>query len=123
MIMETNSINNDVFRTEQYIPQTKTVNMETPKQTDNQEHGSNDASREGGSSQEEALIKAIEKANNLTSQQTQCQFSVHERTKQIVVKIVDPQTKEVIKEIPSEKILNMVADMCELAGLFVDEKR
>ncbi len=121
--METNSINNDVFRNEQYIQQGKTINMEIPKHTDSNGQVISDTSKESGSSQEEVLIKAIEKANNLNSKQAQCQFSVHERTKQIVVKIVDPQTKEVIKEIPSEKILNMVADMCEMAGLFVDEKR
>jgi flagellar protein FlaG len=40
-----------------------------------------------------------------------------------MVKIVDKQSKEVIKEIPPEKILDMVAQMCENAGLFIDEKK
>jgi flagellar protein FlaG len=36
---------------------------------------------------------------------------------------VDSNTKEVIREIPSEKILDMFASMLELAGLLVDERR
>ncbi|SHH20871.1 flagellar protein FlaG [Tepidibacter thalassicus] len=72
---------------------------------------------------EKKLIEAIEKANKeLIGVNTHLKFSVHEKTKQIVVKIIDNETKEVIKEIPPEKILDMVADMCERAGIFVDKR-
>ena len=70
-----------------------------------------------------SMVEAIEKANHIETGTTECQFSVHEKTNQIMIKIVNQQTKEVIKEIPSEKILDMVANMCKLAGVFVDEKR
>lgn len=72
---------------------------------------------------EKQLISTIEKANHLQTGTTECQFSIHEETKQIMIKIVDSTTKEVLKEIPAEKILDMFATMCEAAGLFVDEKR
>ena len=72
---------------------------------------------------EKQLIKTIEKANKLQANSTECEFSIHQSTKQIMIKIVDTNTKEVLKEIPSEKILDMVANMCELAGIFVDAKR
>lgn len=72
---------------------------------------------------EQKLIEAIEKANYVENDTTECQFSVHESTKQIMIKLVDKTTHKVVKEIPSEKILDMVANMCELAGLFIDEKR
>jgi len=39
------------------------------------------------------------------------------------VKVLDSETNEVIREIPPEKILDMVAKMWELAGLIVDERR
>ena len=71
----------------------------------------------------EAFIDAIEKANHIEVGTTECQFYIHEKTNQIMIKIVDKSTKEIIKEIPSEKILDMVAKMCDLAGVFVDEKR
>lgn len=39
-----------------------------------------------------------------------------------IIKIVDKETEDVIKEIPPKKILDMVASMCEMAGLILDEK-
>lgn len=50
------------------------------------------------------------------------EFTVHEETNKIMIKVVDNETDEVIKEIPAEKILDMVAKFCELAGILVDEK-
>lgn len=74
--------------------------------------------------QEKTIISAIEQANKkFEGKESELSFSVHEKTKQIMVKIIDKETKEVIKEIPPEKILDMVAYMCEAAGIFVDEKR
>lgn len=74
--------------------------------------------------QERQLIKTIEQANQkLAGNAKEFNFSIHEKTKQIMIKIIDSETKEVIKEVPPEKILDMVATMCEMAGLFVDEKK
>lgn len=70
------------------------------------------------------IIKAIEEANKkIRGDNKEFEFRVHKETKQIMVKVLDTQTHKVIKEFPPEKILDMVANMCELAGLFVDEKR
>ena len=51
------------------------------------------------------------------------EFSYHEATKRISVKIVDKDMNEVIREIPPEKTLDMISKMWELAGIVVDEKR
>lgn len=53
----------------------------------------------------------------------QFEFSYHEQTKRISIKIIDEETNEIVKEIPPEKTLDMVAKMWELAGILVDEKR
>ncbi|KXZ39063.1 flagellar protein FlaG [Alkalithermobacter thermoalcaliphilus JW-YL-7 = DSM 7308] len=72
---------------------------------------------------ERKLIEAIEKANKeLLGMDTSLKFSIHEKTKQITVKVIDNKTEEVIREIPPEKILDMVYDMLEKTGLFVDKK-
>ncbi len=69
---------------------------------------------------EEQVIAAIEKANNkFQFYNTHLEFSIHEKTKEIMVKVY--RDDEVIREIPPEKILDMVAHMLELAGLLVDE--
>ncbi len=54
---------------------------------------------------------------------TECQFSYHEQTERISIKVLDRDTGEVIREIPPEKTLDMIAKSLELAGILVDEKR
>lgn len=72
---------------------------------------------------ESQLIEVIEKSNkDLKMTNTSLKFSIHEKTKQIMVKVVNNETQEVIREIPPEKILDMVAAMLERTGLFVDKK-
>lgn len=70
------------------------------------------------------LAHAIDKANETFKiQNRSLRFKIHERTNEIIVKVVDSETEEVIREIPPEKLLDMFANMLELAGLIVDEKR
>jgi flagellar protein FlaG len=73
---------------------------------------------------EEHLIMAIERANKaLQGGYTSFEFSIHEGTKEIMVKVLDRDTGELIREIPSEKILDMVAKLWEMSGVLVDERR
>ncbi len=51
------------------------------------------------------------------------EYSIHEETKEIMIKVIDRETKEVIREIPPEKILDLVAKLWEIAGILVDERR
>lgn len=70
------------------------------------------------------IKKAVDKANeSMVIQNRFLEFRIHEKTNEIIVRIIDSNTKEVIREIPSEKILDMFASMLELAGLMVDERR
>lgn len=72
---------------------------------------------------ERKLIEAIEKANQtLRGVNTNFEFTIHEQTKEIMVKVINSETNEVIREIPPEKILDLVAKMWELAGILVDER-
>lgn len=49
-------------------------------------------------------------------------FVYHEDLHEYYVTIVDPNTDEVIREIPPKKILDMYYAMAEYMGLLVDEK-
>jgi flagellar protein FlaG len=72
---------------------------------------------------EDEIINAIESANEkFIAYDRRFEFSIHEKTKEIMVKIIDVNTDEVIREIPPEKILDMVAAMWEIAGIIVDER-
>jgi flagellar protein FlaG len=51
------------------------------------------------------------------------EFSVHKPYGDIVVKIVNSETKEVIREFPSEKVLDLLDKLQEINGAIIDEKR
>lgn len=69
----------------------------------------------------ESLKRAVEEINkNVVN--SEAVFGVHESTNRVTIKIVDKKTKEVLKEYPPEKTLDMIAKVWELAGLLVDEK-
>ncbi len=70
----------------------------------------------------EQIKKAVEQMNKNMAHSTAV-FGIHEGTNRVTIKIVDKDTKEVIKELPPEKTLDMIAKVWELAGIMVDEKR
>lgn len=67
------------------------------------------------------VIDAIEQANSkLEIHDTRLEFSIHEETNEIMIKVY--RDDQLIREVPPEKILDMVAKFMEMAGLLVDEK-
>jgi flagellar protein FlaG len=83
---------------------------------------SNNSQREKENSETE-VKNAVSKINKvLEGEGTHLQYEKHDVINQMIIKVIDNNTNEVIKEIPSKKILDMVAKMCELAGVLVDKK-
>ena len=71
----------------------------------------------------EHLKKAIAEMNRkINNSNEEAVFGVHEGTNRIMIKIMDKDTKEVLKEFPPEKTLDMIAKIWEMAGILVDEK-
>ncbi len=70
----------------------------------------------------EQVKSAVDNINNQL-RRTSCSFKYHEETNRISITVRDKDTDEVIREIPPEKALDMIAKAWELAGLVVDEKR
>ncbi len=71
---------------------------------------------------QEQIKKAVEQFNKHFGN-SEAVFGIHDDTNRVTIKIVDKQTKEVIKELPPEKTLDMIARVWEMAGILVDEKR
>ncbi len=53
---------------------------------------------------------------------TEPKFGIHEATNRMMVKLVDKDTQEVIREFPLEKTLDSIAKTLDIAGAMVDEK-
>lgn len=71
----------------------------------------------------EATINDAVKSANRKMERTRCEYSYHEKTNRVSIKVFDAETNEVIREIPPEKSLDMLQKMWEMAGILVDEKR
>ena len=71
----------------------------------------------------EEIKKAVEEINKKMISHSEAIFGIHDKTSRVAIKIVDKDTKEVIKELPPEKTLDMLARVWEMAGILVDEKR
>jgi len=72
----------------------------------------------------EKLEEIIEALNQFMSAlDVELRFQIHEPTHEVIARLVNRETGEVIREIPPEKFLDMLAKLQELAGLFVDELR
>lgn len=50
------------------------------------------------------------------------QFSMHNETGRTMIKIMDKTTEKLIREIPSEDVLNLAAKIEEMIGILFDKK-
>jgi flagellar protein FlaG len=90
------------------------------RQTSDEDGG--DAGQQNQTYQNSQIKKAVEDINKKANS-TEAIFGIHEATNRVTIKIVDKDTKKVIRELPPEKTLDMIAKVWELAGILVDEKR
>lgn len=87
-----------------------------------QDGSSNESPYQNQQPSNEQIKQAVEKLNK-SMYNSEAVFGIHEATNRVTIKIVDKETKKVIKELPPEKTLDMIAKVWEMAGILVDEKR
>ncbi|WP_144509560.1 flagellar protein FlaG [Bacillus sp. FJAT-22090] len=58
----------------------------------------------------------------LETTNTELRFKYHEELETYYVTLINSKTDEVVREIPSKKLMDMYAAMCDFVGLFVDKK-
>lgn len=130
---KTEPVSTDANPTETQVnnidPTTVSVAAATDTSENNSENTGSNQREDGGNYnyaenakvQNEKIKKAVEQLNKNLSHSSAI-FGIHEATNRLTIKIVDKDTKEVIKELPPEKTLDMIAKVWEIAGILVDEK-
>jgi flagellar protein FlaG len=68
----------------------------------------------------EEIVKGMNEF--LQPSQTSLKFELHDELKEYYVQIIDERTREVIREIPPKKLLDMYATMMQFVGLILDKK-
>ncbi len=72
----------------------------------------------------EELEGAVKQANETADAfNLGLRFKLHEATDRIMVQVVNIADNEVVKEIPPERILNLMGQIQEMIGVLLDEKR
>ncbi len=110
---------------ESSVPMAEQVDRTTGVVENAQGKGQTGSEEQQGREQQatnEQIRKAVEKLNKNMAN-SEAVFGIHEATNRVTIKIIDKGTKEVLKELPPEKTLDMIAKVWEMAGILVDEKR
>ena len=117
--------NTDVNSADSATPKIDAMTAEVAKASESdtrEDKKSEDEQRENTKAENDAIKKVVENINK-NSTNSEAVFGIHEGTNRVTIKIVDKDTKKVIKELPPEKTLDMIAKVWEMAGILVDEKR
>jgi flagellar protein FlaG len=102
---------------------TQVVGKTNEGSTKNGDSQSKSKSQDDNNTNTQRQMPDIKEINKLINRNTVAEFGYNEPTHRVTITIKDKETDEVIKEIPSDKALKMIAKAWELAGLLVDERR
>ena len=100
----------------------KTIQIDTKETDKNGKDGNRDDGQAKQTISENSQIRKAVDEINKKSHNSEPVFVIHEATNRVTIKIVDKDTKKVLKEYPPEKTLDMIAKVWEMAGLLVDQK-
>ncbi len=68
----------------------------------------------------EAAVRRL--SDYVQNHQRDLKFSVDQATGRTVIKVIDAETKEVIRQIPPERVLNLVQRLESMDGLILEEQ-
>lgn len=100
----------------------KTIQIDTKETDKNSKDGNRDDSQAKQTISENSQIRKAVDEINKKAHNSEAVFGIHDATNRVTIKIVDKDTKKVLKEYPPEKTLDMIAKVWEMAGLLVDQK-
>lgn len=100
----------------------KTIQIDTKETDKNDKDGNRDDSQAQQTISENSQIRKAVDEINKKAHNSEAVLGIHDATNRVTIKIVDKDTKKVLKEYPPEKTLDMIAKVWEMAGLLVDQK-
>ena len=99
----------------------KTIQIDTKETNKNGKDGNRDDSQAKQTISENSQIRKAVDEINKKAHNSEAVFGIHDATNRVTIKIVDKDTKKVLKEYPPEKTLDIIAKVWEMAGLLVDK--
>ena len=124
--MEVRGIDNLRVQAQQYDSSTK-EDIAISAVEESQENTRSVAKQDNNRGEEQPLSEKEQQRRMARLQDTlknhNIEISYNNEVNRYSIKVLDSESQEVVKEIPSEKSLEMFAKMLEIEGLLVDEKR
>lgn len=68
------------------------------------------------------LKSSVDKINRFLESNSEVRFSIDDSSGLSVVKVIDPETKKVIRQLPSEESLQIGKNLNSMKGLLIDSK-
>lgn len=79
-------------------------------------------SEQKGNITEEQLKQAVDQLNSsMRNYNTELRFKMDQESREMQVSVINSETDEVLRKIPPDQILNIVAHVKEMLGLIVNE--
>ncbi|MCW7752384.1 flagellar protein FlaG [Desulfobotulus sp. H1] len=104
------------------VSEAQIIQDNKPKSSHENTHHKADPNREKPTAKED-VEKATRDLNRYMDElKTSLGFSINEKTKELMVNIINRETKEVIKQIPPEELVTIREKMAELAGILLSER-
>ncbi|HRX16008.1 MAG TPA: flagellar protein FlaG [Spirochaetota bacterium] len=83
-----------------------------------------DNSEPSGESRIENMSNVIDTLNKAAgSIDSRVSFQYNDKTKRIVMRIMDPETNELVRQVPTKEMIRLLERINEVTGVFLDEKR
>lgn len=97
----------------------KLQSVEKTETKEIQESANSTGSQQMSSEDVKEMVESFQELSETI--QTKLSFSVHEENNEIVVKIFDKESEELIRQFPSEEMLALQDKMSDLAGFLFDQ--
>lgn len=101
---------------------TKTSNVTSLKSVQDSKNPEKETPDQPTLNREELQGIATELTKFMQSLSTDLQFSIHEKSGRMLVRVVDSRTDEVLKEFPPEELLDTIGAIREYVGALLDRK-
>lgn len=106
------------------LPERKTINRANAVESRPAQNAQEDSTTQGVSkARPEELDQAVKAVNDFVQPfNNALNFSVDQESQTTVVKVIDQNTKEVIRQIPSEEMLALAKALDTMKGLLIQQK-
>ena len=119
----TPTVTNEEQTKPQVVPVPENSGSESAALNDRALHGREIVNQRAGQLSGEEVMKLVKDLQKrLDPLATRLTFSVDEETGSFVVKVIDNESGEVVRQIPPEALLNLRANLAELVGVLYDQE-